>query len=241
MDRQEKYRRRYASMHPGWKPSSQVYEDTVAAHLNPEVRVLDLGCGRGGVLERLHARAAFAAGIDPDWLSLVEHRVPALPLTCGVADALPYRNECFDLVCCSWVLEHVSDPGLLFNEVRRVLAAGGRFVFLTPNAHHPLLRLNRALGWTRGYFVRQLYGREETDTFPALYRVNAISSIRQFAAAAGLEERMLEPVADPTYLAFSDLLFRLATLLERVTPVGLRIHLVGDFAVPQSPTSACRS
>ncbi|MGD8245681.1 MAG: hypothetical protein PVI63_10865, partial [Anaerolineae bacterium] len=74
LDRQEWYRRRYAEMRPGWRPSSQVYQDLVAACLRPDARVLDLGCGRGGVMERLRPQAGFVAGLDPDESSLREHR-----------------------------------------------------------------------------------------------------------------------------------------------------------------------
>ena len=31
LEQQEGYRQRYAGMHPGWRPSSQVYQDLVAA------------------------------------------------------------------------------------------------------------------------------------------------------------------------------------------------------------------
>jgi len=39
----------------------------------------------------------------------------------------------------------------------------------------------------------------------------------------------MSPVGDPTYLAFSELLFRLACLIEKLTPPPLRVHLVGDY------------
>jgi SAM-dependent methyltransferase len=232
LDRQETYRRRYAEMSPGWQPASHVYQDAVAARLTPTTRVLDLGCGRGGVLERLHPRAGFVAGLDPDLASLREHRARALSLACGLAEALPYADGSFDLACCSWVLEHLPDPARVFAEVARVLANGGHFIFLTPNARHPLLALNHALRPTQGRLVGRFYGRAEADTFPALYRANTPTQIERLARTAGLEQVSLHFVGDPTYLAFSEPLFRLACLLERVTPPALRVHLVGEYAAP---------
>jgi SAM-dependent methyltransferase len=228
LEQQEAYRRRYAGMRPGWRPSSHVYQDLVAANLTPGTRMLDLGCGRGGVMERLHPCARFVAGLDPDLASLYEHRAPALALACGLAQALPYADVTFDLVCCSWVLEHLPDPAWAFAEVARVLAPGGHFVFLTPNARHPLLMLNRALRWTRGRWVGRLYDRAEADTFPAFYRANAAARIERLAQAAGLECVSLRFIGDPTYLAFNVPVFRLACLLERVTPPQVRVHLVGE-------------
>ena len=231
LNHQESYRCRYAEMRPGWQPSSHVYQELVAAHLTPGARVLDLGCGRGGVMERLHSQTGFVAGLDLDPQSLHEHRAPVLALGRGLAEALPYADDSFNLVCCSWVLEHLTDPALTFAEVSRVLAPTGRFVFLTPNARHPLLALNRALGWTRGRLVGRFYDRAEADTFPALYRANTVAQIKRLARAAGLERVSLRFIGDPTYLAFNEPLFRLACLLERITPRRMRVHLVGEYVL----------
>ena len=231
-DRQERYRRRYSQMEPGWRPSSRVYQDLVAKRLTEATCILDLGCGRGGVMERLHTETDFVAGLDPDWGSLRAHRAPALSLACGLGETLPYADNTFDLVCCSWVLEHLEKPGTTFSEVARVLRGGGRFVFLTPNVRHPLLLLNRALGWTRGRLVRRFYDRGHPDIFPAFYRANSAMKIKQLASGAGMERASFQFIGDPTYLAFNNSLFRLACILEAVTPCWMRVHLVGECGVP---------
>jgi SAM-dependent methyltransferase len=229
LDRQEWYRRRYAEMRPGWRPSSQVYQDLVAARMTPDARVLDLGCGRGGIMERLRVRAGFVAGLDPDESSLREHRAPVLSLSCGLAEALPYGDDTFDLICSYWVLEHLAGPQRVFLEVARALKPGGRFIFLTPNVRHPLLVLNRALSWTQGWLVDRIYGRAEQDIFPAFYRANRAMRIERMAHSAGMEQVSLWFVEDPTYLAFSEPLFRMACLLARVVPGGMQVHIVGDY------------
>jgi SAM-dependent methyltransferase len=149
-----------------------------------------------------------------------------------MAETLPYADDAFDLVCCSWVLEHLADPGRAFAELVRVLASGGHFVFLTPNRWHPLVTFNHVLRWTRGRLVGRFYDRAEADVFPAFYRANTPRRIEQLARDAGLERVSLQCVGDPTYLAFGQGLFRLACLLERVTPPLLRVHLVGEFVAP---------
>jgi SAM-dependent methyltransferase len=214
-------------MRSDWRPSSHVYFDLVADSLFPGVRVLDLGCGRGGVMEQLHTLTAFSAGLDPDYRSLREHRAPTLDLACGLAEALPYTDDAFDLVCCSWVLEHLSNPLRAFAEAARVLRTDGRFIFLTPNARHPLLMLNRALHWTEGRIVDRLYDRADPDIFPAFYRASTRARIERLAMEAGFEHILIRSVSDPTYLAFNEPLFRLSCLLERVTPPSMRVHLIG--------------
>ncbi len=232
LNQQEAYRRRYAGKRAGWRPASHVYQDLVAARLTPTSRVLDLGCGRGGVIERLHPRAGFVAGLDPDLRSLQEHRAPALAQSSGLAETLPYADSTFDLVCCSWVLEHLADPAPVFAEVARVLTPGGSFVFLTPNRCHPLVMFNQALRWSQGRLVGRFYDRAEADTFPACYRANTAAQIEHLAQDAGLEQVSLHFIGDPTYLAFNEVLFRLACLLERVMPRRMQVHLVGEYIAP---------
>ncbi len=227
LDQQESYRRRYAQEHPDWRPATHIYRDRVAACLGPSVRVLDLGCGRGGILEELRPRVGWAAGVDPDWASLAEHRLPSLPRAAARAESLPFPAASFDVICCSWVLEHLPEPRRALQEVARVLAPGGHFIFITPNAAHPLIRMNCLLRPTRGRVVRLLYGRAEEDTFPALYQANTIPHLEALLRTVGLEVEALIPVGDPTYLAFGELFYRIAVALERFIPPGAKIHIVG--------------
>jgi SAM-dependent methyltransferase len=158
MDRLERYRRRYATLAPGWEPATARYQARVTAYLTPETRVLDLGCGRGGIVERLGATGHWC-GVDPDEGSLQEHRTPALPRACAEATHLPFADGVFDLVTSSWVLEHLPDPALTLAEIARVLRPGGRFIFLTPNARHPLPWLGQRLGACSGRSCRGLRAR----------------------------------------------------------------------------------
>ncbi|MEZ4595238.1 MAG: class I SAM-dependent methyltransferase, partial [Chloroflexota bacterium] len=82
LDRQNAWREAYRASHPGWQPATELYADLVRQQLTPEARVLDIGCGRGGLVEQLEHPRENVVGIDPDWLSLREHR---LNLTSAVA------------------------------------------------------------------------------------------------------------------------------------------------------------
>src|SRR5687767_11324290 len=94
LDRQNAYRARYAAQNPEWRPATQVYEQLIRQYLTPQSRVLDLGCGRGGVLEQLQDVVKQAVGFDPDLESLREHRISILPRATALADHLPLRDEC---------------------------------------------------------------------------------------------------------------------------------------------------
>ena len=183
---------------------------------------------------------ALAVGIDPDRHSLVEYRVPAVCRVTGLAERLPFADGEFDLVICSWVLEHLVQPQRAFQEIARVLQSpdpsagrpGGRLVFLTPNAWHPLIWINRVLGhfgdWQQRLVMR-FFGRAEENTFPVVYRANTPRRIAQLARASGLVPATLFTVGDPTYLAFNEPFYRLAAWVERMTPRWMKVHLLGDF------------
>jgi SAM-dependent methyltransferase len=229
---QNTYRARYRAMRPGWQTSGDQLEALVRSYVTPESCVLDLGCGRGGVVELFWRDVKLAAGLDPDSPSLAEHRAPGMPILRGVGERLPFAGESFDLIVCLWVLEHLKEPLTVLGEVRRVLRPGGHFVFLTPNLRNPLLLLNRigkALPLLQRRLVPRLYGRHEADTFPVQYRANTVSAVRGLAAASGLEVAELRVVADPTYLALNGFMFRTSVLAERLMPKGWGVHLLGDL------------
>ena len=232
LDRQNAYRLRYAGLRPGWSASGPQLESLARSYLAPAVQVLDLGCGRGGVMELFWHEVRLAVGLDPDLVSLVENR-SGMPLACGLGDALPFANATFDLVLALWVLEHLPAPERVFAEVSRVLRPGGHSVVLTPNALHPLLRLNRLSRWlpaVQRRLVPALYGRAEADTFRVHYRANTFARLRSLAAGSSLTVASLRAIADPTYLAFNDPAFQLSVWLEQLLPDGWGVHILGDFA-----------
>jgi len=235
LSRQNAYRDRYRALHPGWRPSGDQLEALVRRRLNANSRVLDLGCGRGGVVELFWHDVRLAAGLDPDSPSLTEHRAPGMPVICGVGERMPFLDESFDLIVCLWVLEHLDEPLATLREVRRVLRPGGHFIFLTPNVRHPLMvvnRLGKAVPRLQRRLVPRIYGRSERDTFQVRYRANTPTAVKNLASAAGLEVAELSVVPDPSYLALNDLMFRASILGERWLPKSWGIHLLGDLSRP---------
>src|SRR5439155_1732793 len=75
---QNAYRERYRAIRPGWRSSGDQLEAIVRSHVTPSSRVLDLGCGRGGVVELFWREVELAAGLDPDSPSLTDHRAPGM-------------------------------------------------------------------------------------------------------------------------------------------------------------------
>lgn len=229
LERQELYRQRYALSRHGWRSSGARLEALVRASASPGSRVLDVGSGRGGVMELIWDEVGLAVGVDPDRASLVERRVP-LPVAQAAGDRLPLADSSFDVALAIWVFEHLAEPGPTLSEIARVLRPGGRLIFLTPNRRHPLIwanRLSQMLPRLQRRLVPTLYGRAADDTFRVHYRANDANDIARLATAAGLVIESLEPIPDPTYLAFNDLAFSLSSWLERWLPRTWGVHLLG--------------
>lgn len=230
LDRQNEWRERYRSEHPDWRPATEVFAGHVRERLQPHSRLLDVGCGRGGLVEQLAHTPARMAGVDPDLSSLREHRLITLPRAVALSNQLPFVAGSFDIVLAGWLLEHLTDPAASFAAISRVLRPGGAFVFITPNGRHPLGRINLLagqLGRAQGRIVDRLYGRAEDDTFPTAYRANTPQSLIRLAAGAGFSVETIDLITDPSYLAFNEPLFRVMSVIDGRLPADRRIHIVG--------------
>ena len=227
----EHYRRRYAALKPGWQHATARFQRWITARLTSDSRVLDLGCGRGGVVERLGTVGRWC-GCDPDRCSLEEHRTVGLPRSQVLSERLPFADAAFDFVIASWVLEHLGEPGRTFGEVARVLRPGGRFFFLTPNRCHPIPRVSAWLARLRTMqapLVTAIYRRAAADTFPVHYRANTFEALERLAVQTELRLVQLEWVDDPSYFAWTEGIFALAVCLEALLPATWRVHLVGEY------------
>jgi SAM-dependent methyltransferase len=144
-------------------------------------RVLDAGCGGGGMPLSLAEEATQVVGIDPAerfhdaGVRLGRERGFA-NLHFALADgmALPFPTGAFDLVLSHAVIEHVADAPLYLRECARVLAPGGHVYLSTApylsfaGAHLPRLRipvpLHLILGRRMAFAIFQQLARHATWT-----------------------------------------------------------------------------
>ena len=117
-------------------------------------RILDAGCGGGGMPLSLAEEAQAVVGIDPAprfvhaGVQLARERgLRNLHFALADGMALPFRGGAFDLVLSHAVIEHVADAPLYLRECARVLAPGGHVYLSTApylsfaGAHLPRLKV----------------------------------------------------------------------------------------------------
>jgi SAM-dependent methyltransferase len=132
------------------------------AHPAPGDRVLDVACGGGYLLMEAERAGLVASGIDIADAALARARTfaPKSDLRRGEAEALPYADGSFEIVTCLGSLEHFLDPPKALEEMRRVLAPGGRAVVVVPNQW---FAYDVARGWLEG--VGLSHGQESERYF----------------------------------------------------------------------------
>ena len=137
----------------------------------PTDRLLDLGCGAGGMMVAAARQGVEAVGVDIAlrWLVIARKHLESCgleaALVCADAEALPFVDGGFTRVVAVDVVEHVRDPEAFVAECGRQLAEGGRLWISATNrlwpGPHPSVGL-WAAGWlpasVRSARLRRLRG-----------------------------------------------------------------------------------
>ncbi len=111
-------------------------------------RILEYGCGPGSQAFDLARRGAKVTGIDISPVAIdiarEQARADGLDITFEVMDAeqTTFPDASFDLVVGGAILHHL-DLDRAYAEIARLLAPGGRAVFIEPLGHNALINLYR--------------------------------------------------------------------------------------------------
>ena len=188
-------------------------------------RVLDAGCGGGGMPLSLAEHAAEVVGIDPiDRFGqagvVLGHERGLRNLRFARADGmlLPFKSGAFDLVLSHAVIEHVADAPKYLGECRRVLTREGRCYLSTApylsfaGAHLPRLKvpvpLHLIAGRTIAFSTFRFLARRAPWTLREPAHEN--SFIRDARNGIVKEDDLLEKV-------------RVTRLRSQIAAAGLRV------------------
>jgi len=120
--------------------------------LKGKEKVLEIGCGRGFYLKTLKTvwPGLNITGIDVNqkYLDKARNFLEGLDVKLIVGDAtkLPFKNQTFDRIIASEVLEHIPNDQKAIYEMHRVLKPGGIVLITVPNKNYPFLW--DPLNWT---------------------------------------------------------------------------------------------
>ena len=190
------------------------FASLVKSYLRPDSWVLDAGCGDGSGLN-LRGQCAQVVGYDVDVDVLANPEVDAALV--GDLENIDLPSETFDVIVCSWVLEHLSDPVRCFQEFARLLKPGGVVVVMTPNARHYAMVVSRFTPFRfHRWFLNRIGIVPHDHSFPTFYRANTPRQITRTMARAGLQtEEFMMAEGVPKYLSFSLPTFLAGVAYER--------------------------
>lgn len=105
-------------------------------------RILEIGCGIGGILERLPACSLIhSLDVEPDVLAAARERFKARPecqfslldiSTCTQAELAELQTSAFNTILAINVLEHIEDDATLLQRAEQILVPGGYLLVLVP-------------------------------------------------------------------------------------------------------------
>ena len=122
----------------------------------PGLRILDVGCGTGGVLAHLGAHAE-TVGVDRSVQALRHSaRRGVQSVACADMDRLPFAPGRFDLILMLDVLEHFEDDTAVVAGARALLRPGGALLVSVPAFQALFSEHDRAVQHVRRYSAARL-------------------------------------------------------------------------------------
>lgn len=100
-------------------------------HLGADLRILDLGCGNGALIEELKPLGHSCVGCDLALPAVRRARESASGrdlLLVADAEALPFQPGSFDVVVCNEVLNYLADLPAVVSRLLRLLTENGHLI-----------------------------------------------------------------------------------------------------------------
>lgn len=98
--------------------------DSLHIWLPPVGRLLDVGCGAGGMMQPFIERGWTALGVDPDKAAIANAIARGLPVVASAAETMVLDRGHYDLIIITGSLEHVRDPNAVLARCHEAAGPG---------------------------------------------------------------------------------------------------------------------
>jgi ubiquinone/menaquinone biosynthesis C-methylase UbiE len=169
--------------------------DKLGYSFKGDERLLDVGCGNGGVAGLLSERVGEVVAVDiepsEEWKS-----VPGVTFAVADGESLPFEDGEFDLIHSKDSLHHMDHPEAAVAEYHRVLKPGGTALIVEANRYNPVffVHMTKMLGhqhFTRSRFHRLVRGAFSDVRF-GWFEARYVPQAERFRDAQERVEELLE-------------------------------------------------
>ena len=167
------------------------YLERVTGKIQPDMKLLDVGCGVNRLLEVIkEQRGCVGTGLDfkPEIVEYVRERLK-MPIVQGSLLDAKLPEAAFDVVFMMEYLEHELDPRAVLMEARRIIKPGG----------HIALELPHIATWTGRLFGPRWWNLD----IPRHLMFFTPDTLRRMLAECGFELVRVEPFTLPLYIGMS--------------------------------------
>lgn len=181
---------------------------------NKDGALLDLGCSYGKFLKQIagEVKPKKIVGVDMDEVKIEEARKREFEIVkCDLNNLFPFRNESFDVVIASQIIEHLNDTDQFTKEVYRVLKPTGYAIISTPNlaAWHNILYLILGKQPETAIVSEEMHPENEKPGHRRIFTATELVRFLEF------HKFIVEGVIGSTYHPLPTKLARIACRLDR--------------------------
>lgn len=154
------------------------------AYVDVGWRILEVGCGKATLADRVVERGGYYYGVDvdPEAVDLARHRPDVVEVRCESITALSFHNASFDLVYSHYVLEHLPDPEEALHRLWQLVRPGGYLGVLCPRASrrwfpaYPWMARQEGIRrcFRQGHPINALQALVERFSFAAVLRLRSV-------------------------------------------------------------------
>jgi ubiquinone/menaquinone biosynthesis C-methylase UbiE len=219
------------------KTAHDDYDEELGPLINEKTVLLDAGCGEKGIMNKYNKykrENRLAIGVDLSLEALRKNNSLDYLLKSTV-EKLPFKDGTFDVVICQWVVEHIKEPKLVFEEFKRVLKESGHLIVVTNSIYNFIMFASAILpAKIRDKMKEKVFPSEiKEGTFPTYYKCNSKNSFKKVLSGLGFSEVFSGYSGDISIFVFSKFLFILALLYEKITDLKwlncFKMHIVVHY------------